>query len=300
MVKEQLKRKSKNHISKTCLKGILLAGLFFQSLGAHAIEIKWHGASCITMEDESTRVIIDPFVSRPSWFKVLTNSELTSQTDLVKRVFAEKNKKDTFILITHTHYDHVLDLGSVAKMYPKAKIIGPKNIKALGTYFKIDNNRLQIVNGGEKIVLGSFQTQAYNIEHSKLPLGISFARGEISGKGKTGFGAFDFKSKESVAYSFIHPEAKILLHPSAEGRKYSHIKEADLLIVGLTSRDLSSLNDQVLSKIKAKAVLPIHHDNFFRSYEEPLTKMPFYPTLNKFTHTKLPLTLNINSRNKTL
>jgi L-ascorbate metabolism protein UlaG (beta-lactamase superfamily) len=300
-VKDKLKRRSNKPIQTTCLNLLVLAGLFLKGTDINAVEVKWHGASCLTIEDDQTRLIIDPFVTRPSLWKVITNSALTSDGQLVKELFSG-TKKETHVLITHTHYDHVLDLPEVAKIYPKANIYGPKNLKALADKFNIQKERINIIQGTQELKLGTFKVKTYPVEHSTLPLGISFARGVID-KNVANLGAFDYKSQESIALSFHHQEAAILLHPSAEGRNYKDFKELqgiDLLIVGLTSRDLSSLKEKVISKIEAKEVMAIHHDNFFRGYKEVLEKMPFYPTLNKFQNIKLPIKHNIQNRKKAL
>ncbi len=272
-------------------------GLFFFEHQVMALDIQWLGASCLTIKDEKTRLIFDPFVTRPPWWKVLTNSTLKSNKHLVKKYFAPSSK-ETAIIISHTHYDHVLDLPEVARLNKKASIYGPQETAKILEHQNIRKNRLNSLKEKKEFRVGQFKLTTFEVKHSPLPLGIEFSRGPMNLKGKKKIGAFDFKSLTSFSFLIEHPQGKILLHPTAEVRHYQDLPSIDLLIVGLTSWNTTLLKSNLINKIKAKKVMAIHHDNFFKKLNEPMEKMPFSPVLNEFPRGYFPLTFTINNKKK--
>jgi L-ascorbate metabolism protein UlaG (beta-lactamase superfamily) len=258
---------------------------------AQAIEINWYGASCLSITDDKTRIIIDPFLTRPSLWKVLTNQALVSDTQLVNKFFG-KDTRETIILITHTHFDHILDLPAVLKANPKALVYGPSETIDFLKLFKIDTNLFNSLAKNTEFKIGQFTIQSFDILHSELPLGFSFSRGKMNSKMATPLGAQDYKSMNSHSFLIKHKDAKILLHPSSVPQDYN-LLDIDLLIVGLTSIDIGSLKKEVIDKVKAKKVFAIHHDNFFKAFDEPLAKMPFFPTLEPFLSKELPISIKL-------
>lgn len=251
-----------------------------------ALDIKWYGATGLTFEDEKTRLIVDPFVTRVPLHKVLFNVAVKSNTERVKKYFGP-SEKETLIIISHTHYDHILDLPEVMKLNPKAKVYGTEDVRPILLANDIDPKRLVLSKEGSKIKNKSFEIDFFEVEHSKLPMDISFARG-VSKLNKNS-GARDYKMLKNLSFFLKHKEKKILFHPTAEPRSYPDFGKIDLLIVGLTNKDIDRLKKEVIGKIKAKRVYPVHHDNFFRDFDKKLQKMPMYPTIGDFPREKLPI-----------
>ena len=60
-------------------------------------------------------------------------------------------EKKTIVFISHTHFDHVLDLPEVLKLNPKAIVYGTRDVIPILTANKISLERLNIVKEGSKI-----------------------------------------------------------------------------------------------------------------------------------------------------
>jgi len=251
--------------------------------------MKWFGATCLLFEDEKTRLIVDPFVTRVPLHKVLFNSKVESNKERVRKYFGPSDKK-TVIFISHTHYDHVLDLPEVMRLNPKALVYGTKDVIPILSANKINLERLKVVKEGSAISFDQFNVNFFEVRHTNLPMNIEFARG-VSKISKDS-GARDFKMESNLSFFLKHKEKKILFHPTAIPREYPAFGEIDLLIVGLTSKNIDELKEKLIAKIKAKKVYPVHNDNFFIDFEKKLRKMPFYPTLGSFPEGKLPLSIN--------
>ena len=129
----------------------------------------------------------------------------------------------------------------------------------------------------------------FEVVHTNLPMNIEFARG-VSKINKDS-GARDFKMQSNLSFFLKYKDRKVLFHPTAIPREYPNFGNIDLLIVGLTSKNIDELKNKVIAKIKAKKVYPVHNDNFFIDFEKKLRKMPLYPTLGSFPEGKLPMNI---------
>lgn len=278
-----------------CLSPLLWGTLSMTA--TQALELKWYGAGCLTLEENNSVVIVDPFVSRPSLLTVLTNQELFSNKSLVQSAFGRfKEVKDVTVLITHNHYDHVLDLPELMELLPQATIYGPKNTKNLLETNNLNKERFNVATEEQQIKVGATTITPFLVEHSNLPLGLKFAHGKMNNKIKLPMGAFDYKAIKSLSYYIEYPTGTTLIHPTTNTRNYPFNK-VDNLIVGLTSRNIEKLKEKIIQKINHKKIVTIHNDNFFKPINEPIAKMPFYPTLGKDLQGTFPKTFELAKSN---
>lgn len=279
-----------NLLFKRFQRPFLIVIILFLSLNQIlALEVKWFGASCLTITDKDTRIIVDPFITRPSFWKVITNQGLFPDANLIEKYFGKGPKKN-IILITHTHYDHILDLPAILNLYPNSLVYGPPETLQYLLLHKSPFLEFKAVADGEEISFENFNIHSFKIEHSSLPLGIKFSHGELNKTLLPPLGALDYKARNSNSFVINHPDAKILIHPTSIPRNY-HFKEVDLLILGLTGLNIDPLKKELLEKVQAKKTFAIHNDNFFYDFEAPIKKMPFFPTLVEFESKNLPITI---------
>jgi L-ascorbate metabolism protein UlaG (beta-lactamase superfamily) len=261
-----------------------------------AMEIKWYGTGCLSITDGDSVLIFDPFLTRPNLWKVLTNQKLESNKELVQEVFGRyKIKKHIGLFITHNHYDHILDLPNTLELLENPPVVVPSETAKILRAKKVPKEVIQIANEEEGYYkVGKFKIKAYAVEHSKLPLNISFAEGTMEENPVWPLGAFDMKAKENFSYHIQHPNGDILYHPTAQPYNYP-ISKVHTLIVGLTSPFITELKEQVINKIHHHQLISVHNDNFFRPFKAPLEKMPFYPTLGEKLSGLLPKSYTIES-----
>lgn len=158
----------------------------------------------------------------------------------------ESDKKDSILLLTHFHWDHILGLPFFSPFYSKEfkfKIYGPKDTadEVYSTvsnvlhsdYFpiQIDQLRSNIKFGtfyeGKTITFGDFEIEAIWVNHSCYTLSY-----KVKSNGKT----FIYLTDHESYKKYLH-----ILHPSLEkynsdtellhSRLVEYIKGADLLIV---------------------------------------------------------------------
>jgi len=71
------------------------------------MEITYYGHACFGFKTDKVRIIVDPFITA---------------NELAKNINVNKIKVD-YILITHAHSDHILDVETIAKNNPDATIL---------------------------------------------------------------------------------------------------------------------------------------------------------------------------------
>lgn len=86
--------------------------------GPGEVAVTWWGTNSLLIEDDRTRLMIDPYFSRPPGllglgflYKKIAPDEAAVDQGLAR---AGVDQLDA-VLVTHTHFDHVLDAGEVAR-----------------------------------------------------------------------------------------------------------------------------------------------------------------------------------------
>jgi len=121
------------------------------------MKITFYGHACFRIEIEKTNIIIDPFIS---------GNELASNID-ISRIKAD------YILLTHAHQDHVLDVEVIAKN-TSAIIVSNYEI---AIYYQAKGFKIHPVNHGGTYTTESFSAKYVNAIHTS-----SFADGTYGGQ----------------------------------------------------------------------------------------------------------------------
>ncbi len=265
------------------------------------LKIRWLGTAGYEISDDSTVILIDPFVSRPT-FRQLTKT-ITIDTSAVNHYILEpiplQNLK--VILVAHAHHDHVQDVPYILAQYsdPQKRplVVGSQNVHDLIIGHKpgkgmewldsiggLQNSKIKtlLFSPGKKECLqrydiycevgtfGNFKITAFASDHSSYDhFGPSAIVGSI--KKQPPHNVFDYKMNHntSIGYLIEYQGLRIFFSESAIVRHINQIGEVDILIQGITSRRDYNTIVQTLAYLKPKYVIPSHYDNFFK----PIKKM---------------------------
>ncbi|MCD6584494.1 MAG: MBL fold metallo-hydrolase [Desulfobacteraceae bacterium] len=81
-----------------------------------SVRATWMGTAGLYLSDGETGIYIDPFVSRYGLFKVGVGFSLKPQHELINKWIAiTGGEKAAAVLVSHSHYDHVMDVPWFAK-----------------------------------------------------------------------------------------------------------------------------------------------------------------------------------------
>ncbi|WP_282073401.1 metal-dependent hydrolase [Polaribacter atrinae] len=135
------------------------------------MKIKFLGHSCFSIEINNVTILVDPFIS---------GNALASHIDI-------SNLKADFILLTHAHQDHVLDVEIIAER-TKAVIVSNYEISM---YYGAKDLNVSALNHG-----GTFKTEHFSAKYVNAIHTSSFADGTYGGEP----GGFVISSKDKNLY----------------------------------------------------------------------------------------------------
>ena len=123
------------------------------------VVLKYLGAAGWVISDGTTTILIDPY-TRPAygWGDVATPD--------VGAIDSHIQRAD-FVLVTHTHYDHVLDVPHIA-LKTGAAVVGTESTENVMRAYGVPEEQLITVRGGEDYQFGSFSLKVIPSIHSPL------------------------------------------------------------------------------------------------------------------------------------
>src|SRR5579864_7325746 len=174
---------------KTALASLLLAATAFSVAAAQnppraeknaPVSLEYLGTAGWRISDGTTVILIDPYLSRifgpqppgrPPFARMPGDERpLYGWNDIavpdVTAIDSHIQRAD-FVLVTHTHYDHVLDVPHIA-LKTHATVIGTESTENVLRAYKVPEEQLITVRGGEDYQFGTFSLKAIPSLHSPL------------------------------------------------------------------------------------------------------------------------------------
>jgi L-ascorbate metabolism protein UlaG (beta-lactamase superfamily) len=134
------------------------------------VTLKYLGAAGWEITDGTTYILIDPYLSRINGPPPPGGHPLAGDTrkaygwaDLASpdaaAIDAHIQRAD-FVLVTHTHYDHILDVPHIA-LKTRAAVIGTESTENVMRAYAVPEEQLITVRGGEDYQFGSFSSKSF-------------------------------------------------------------------------------------------------------------------------------------------
>jgi L-ascorbate metabolism protein UlaG (beta-lactamase superfamily) len=174
------------------------------------------------------------------------------------------------VIVVHSHYDHAMDAPEVARR-SGALLVGSESTANVGRGWGLEEARIRVPRGGERMPLGSFGVTLIGSEH--FPHGV--AMGEIGEPLVPPASALDYLEGGSFSVLIEHRSGTLLVQGSAGWRDGALAgREADVVLLGiggLGSRAAAyraAYWARVVEAVSPRMVIPIHWDDFTRSLDE--------------------------------
>jgi len=247
--------------------GLPKAAQFPHGLAAH-----YFGATTLVFRDGRNAVMVDALLSRPSMRQVLFDKLSTDGPAVEATLRRAGIDHLDLLLISHSHYDHVLDAAAIAAR-TGASIAGSSSTRevALGSGFPAA--RISTVKGGEQLQAGNFKVTVFKSLHSrgdKVP-------GAITQPLHPPASASAYREGGTYAFLIEHRSLRILVHASSNvvPGMYKGV-HADVIFLATGGLSLQPAEftanywAETVEATGAKLVIPIHWDDFFQPLDRPL------------------------------
>lgn len=256
-----------NGLMLLCFLGIV------QGVYAQKINLKYLGAAGWVINDGETTILIDPYLTRlklgngPSTSKAdvrksYTDSDyFTSDTITINKII----DKADYILVHHSHFDHLADVPYIAKK-TGAKVIATETSCKILSAYGIPDEQMIRVKGGEDYQFEKFSIRVIPSIHSALGDKHYFDSRKYTEEPKTPLKIGDFIEGGSLMFLLRFNEKKIMTMGSMNfvEREIEGI-HADILLAGVnfSRNEIYKYTERLLKATGfPEIVIPTHWDNF--------------------------------------
>ena len=221
-----------------------------------SLTFRWLGVAGMELNAGGQVLVLDPFFTRPSLIDMLR--PVRPDPSLA----AEKLPECQFVLVTHSHYDHLMDVPEVLRQ-TGAVAYGSPNTCQLLHVLGIPSSQLQEIQIGNKLSLGSFKVEVIAGQHSWIPFSSIF-NGSLRPGLYPPLRAQDYRMDVCLGYR-ITVMGFILLVCAAEPQT------ADVLFAG--AQEAREYYLRLFKAVQPRIFVPIHWDNFTRPLSKPLRRL---------------------------
>lgn len=222
------------------------------------IRLRWLGAAGLELTIGGLILAIDPFFTRPSLRQVALG-RLRPKTELTTAILPRCDH----IFITHAHYDHLMDVPSLANA-TGAIVHGSTNVCRLMAMHGVPAAQVQEIESGDRLDLGNAQIHVLQDEHRAI-FGLQVAFGPVETNLTPPLRFSDFRMDGCHSFLIRVGEFSLFLSSGLSSESPSLVDLLCLAPFG-NRQDFEML----LRRMRPKLVLPIHWDDFFRPLSEPL------------------------------
>jgi L-ascorbate metabolism protein UlaG (beta-lactamase superfamily) len=253
----------------------------------HQLRVTFLGVSTLLFDDGDTAILIDGFFTRYGRLRTLFK-KIGPNPDLIKNCLACAEVKNLkAVIVLHSHHDHSLDAPEVAAQ-TGAELLGSESTANIARGYiesgcKLPKESIKLIESEPSHSYGRFRITWRKSAHSPLTLLTHFCihkvllDADINAPLRQPAWWTEFKEGGSYSLLIEHDGRKMLVQGSAGlDEEALNGVSADVVFLGVGT--LGKLDDryretywrQLVEKVGAHRVIPIHWDDFFRPLADPL------------------------------
>jgi L-ascorbate metabolism protein UlaG (beta-lactamase superfamily) len=218
-----------------------------------SLSFRWLGVAGLEFTLGEHVLAIDPFFTRPSWWKLFLGRV---HSDLALSLTKIPVCQD--ILVTHSHYDHLMDVPGLASQ-TNAQVYGSMNTCRLCLACDLLPEQAHEIAVNDRLSLGPFRIRVLPAKHTGLPLD-HLVNGPLASSLRAPLRLRDYRMDTCFSFLIDTQELTLLIGDQPE--------PADVLFFN-PLRPRTDLR-AIMPVVKPSLIIPIHWDNFFSPFTKPV------------------------------
>lgn len=227
-----------------------------EGASADPIRFRWLGVAGIELRVDGQVLAIDPFFTRPP-LRRLFFGRVQSDSELI----AEHMDRCDYVLITHAHWDHVMDVPEIVRS-TSATAWGSANACRLLSICGVPAEKNRVIHAGDALQLGPYRVQVIPANHRWVP---GFQPKDLAPGLEPPLRLRDYQMDGCFSILVDIEGLRLLNWRSVDA---DSAPRADVLFVGPHGGRHHC--QALLQGVRPRLVMPIHWDDFFRPLREEI------------------------------
>jgi len=241
------------------------------------VSVKWLGTAGLYITDNDSSFMIDPFFSRYGLLPIALKLPLKPKIKQINSALKMFNiTKCDGILVSHSHFDHSFDVPEISKKF-QCNIFGARSTAMIARGANITENFIQEIEYNDTISIGNFKINFLESVHGPALFNKIPYPGIINSPLKQPANASAYRLGKVFSMHITHSDGTNFVHHGSAGYKdnmYDNIN-TDTIFLGIAGRgDTDNYIKNTVLKVKAKTLIPVHYDYFFKPVNKKMSYIP--------------------------
>jgi L-ascorbate metabolism protein UlaG (beta-lactamase superfamily) len=242
------------------------------------VRVTYLGTNGYQFEFGRHALLVDPYFSRVDLLSVALGSRIQPNASRVNDGLRHIATKADAILVTHGHFDHLLDVPAVMAKTRARLIASASSVDLVRRLPDAGASSGDAVKPGEVRRIGPWKIRVLSATHDRLFGKVPFD--EPHSQTATPQRAADWICGEPLAFLIEVNGQRIYIDSGGTPAQLPPNERVDLAILGMALPDSRARLHGALERLHPRYILPSHQDDFFRPLNAgfqfgPLTDFPF-------------------------